>query len=146
MKTVVFLLIIVFTMACCKSKEKLHTTPVTVIPETSRTDTLVVKENIQEDVAIEVKQEAVQLKHGDVMQHYCIIVGSFISEKRAVNLRNSLIKMGFTKTSIMQNARGMFRVSAVCMDDKTDALKELYRIRSRYSQFWDAWLLETQKM
>lgn len=146
MKVIIFLLIVVFTMACCKSKSKLHTTPVTVIPETSRVDTLVVKENIREDVAVEIKQEAVQLKHGNMMQHYCIIVGSFISEERAINLRNSLIQMGFANTSIMQNAKGMFRVSAVCFENKTDALKELYRIRSRYSQFWDAWLLETQKM
>lgn len=92
-----------------------------------------------------VKTEAVVKTHGNELMHYCVIVGSFIYEQNAINLRNSLACQGFSNTSIMRNRQGMYRVSAGCDDSWQTAWNEVCRIRQHYPQFRDAWLLEVKE-
>lgn len=104
-----------------------------------------VVEKTQEEEVVEapvtIKQEEVVLTHGNDLMRYCVIVGSFVNEQNAINLRAKLMEMGFTNTSIMRNNEGMYRVSAVCDETEADAREELSQIRTGYSQFRDAWLL-----
>ena len=104
-----------------------------------------VVEKTQEEEVVEapvtIKQEEVVLTYGNDLMRYCVIVGSFVNEQNAINLRAKLMEMGFTNTSIMRNNEGMYRVSAVCDETEADAREELSQIRTGYSQFRDAWLL-----
>ena len=99
---------------------------------------------VAEEVAEPAKAEAVVKTHGDELLHYCVIVGSFVNEQNAVNLRNSLMRQGFSGTSVMRNDQGMYRVSDGCDDSWRDAWSEVCRIRNRYPEFRDAWLLEVK--
>lgn len=115
-----------------------------VVPEAvneSKPDVLQ-KDTLEEQIT--VLEEQVTLTHGTDMMHYCIILGSFVNEHNAVDLRAALIKEGFTRSSIMQNKAGMFRVSAVCYNDESQARAELLKIPHQYPQHADAWLLITK--
>lgn len=130
-------------MACHSQRKMSNRQPVPIpvevtLHETVR-DTVVFEEPTEP-----VKSETVVRTHGNDLMHYCIIVGTFVYEQNAVNLRNSLIGQGFLGTSIMQNEQGMYRVSAACDNSWQDAWNEVCRIRSRYPQFRDAWLLEVK--
>ena len=138
MKIIIYLMVIMLALAGCKAK-KSYTAPVP--PEQPQA---VVEEVVAEE-QITVKQEDVKLTHGTDIMRYCIILGSFVNEQNAVGLRKSLIEMGFTKSSIMQNKEGMYRVSAACYDNDAQARAQLLEIRRQYAQFQDAWLLQVNR-
>lgn len=96
------------------------------------------------DEKVVIRQEEVVLTQGSAIMQYCVIVGSFINEGYAVNLRTSLIQKGYRESNIMQNRQGMYRVSIGCSDNETNARSLLSKIRSTYSEFKDAWLLKTK--
>lgn len=139
MKITIYLLMIVLALAGCKSK-KVYTSSVQQPVHQP------VEEVVAQEEQVTIKEEEVRLTHGTEMMHYCIILGSFINEQNAVDLRKSLIEKGFAKSSIMQNRQGMYRVSAVCYDDENQARTELLKIRRQYAQFHDAWLLITKTL
>lgn len=147
MKVIVFLFVMVITLACCKQKERLMTLesghitqqPVNVVVKEEVVDTLVIT-----TAPADVRQEEVTLTQGNEMMRYCVIVGSFIQEQNAVRLRNKLMNMGFLGSSIMQNKQGMFRVSVLCNDHLGIARAKLADIRNLYPQFSDAWLLQSK--
>lgn len=138
MKTIFYLLLITLTIVGCKSKQMSVEPTVPLQPALQP-----VEEVVGAEEQITVRQEDVQLTHGTEMMTYCIILGSFEVEKNAVDLRQSLIDMGFTHSSIMRNNLGMYRVSAACYDSESQARVELLKIRHQYEQFHDAWLLIT---
>lgn len=141
MKIYLCLLIIAVTLTCCKSRKGMVNS---AYVSTDPVEMAVVEKTQEEEVVeapVTIKQEEVILTHGNDLMRYCVIVGSFINEQNAVNLRAKLAEMGFTNTSIMRNNEGMYRVSAVCDDTEADAREELSQIRTGYSQFRDAWLL-----
>ncbi len=141
MKIYLCLLIIAVTLTCCKSRKGMVNS---AYVSTDPVEMAVVEKTQKEEVVeapVTIKQEEVILTHGNDLMRYCVIVGSFINEQNAVNLRAKLAEMGFTNTSIMRNNEGMYRVSAVCDDTEADAREELSQIRTGYSQFRDAWLL-----
>lgn len=135
-------------LICCKSKEKtvrpgfgyIPVQPVETIVQETVKDTLVIDET-----TVPVKKEKVELTDGTELLRYCVIVGSFIYEQNAINLRVNLKKQGFSGCSIMRNSEGMYRVSAACDDTHADAVRELDHIRCAYPQYRDAWLLEVKK-
>lgn len=148
MKAIVLLSAMILVLACCKSKEKMmksNSGNLTIEPVE-----MVVKEEISDTLAISVKQEdpreeEVRLTRGDEIMRYCVIVGSFMYEQNADNLRDRLIKKGFQGCSIMQNQQGMYRVSALCSNNLSAAQLRLADIRNRYPDFVDAWLLQVKE-
>lgn len=138
MKTGFYLLLILLVLAGCRSN-KAYTGVVKHYPETAP-----VEEEVAMDESVTVKQEEVILTHGTEMMRYCIILGSFINEQNAVDLRETLIGMGYSGSCIMQNKQGMYRVAAECFDEEAPARTELLQIRHQYPQYKDAWLLMTK--
>lgn len=150
MKTSMFILMIGLIFSGCHSKKQMmarraafvSTQPVEVAVQEKVQDTLVVEETV---VAVEpARPEKVEKTQGAELLHYCVIVGSFIYEQNAINLRNNLIRQGFLGSSIMRNAQGMYRVSVACNDSHNTAWQEVCRIRQAYPEYKDAWLLETK--
>lgn len=140
MKTEIYLFIIIFSLAACKSGKKMTAQP----DYTTVAETVTVKEEVQDTLILPVKQEEVKLTHGDDLMSCCIIVGSFVNESNAVRLRSELLENGFNYSCIMRNKEGMYRVSPVCFDNETQALNELYKIRNNWPSFQDAWLLRVK--
>ncbi len=146
MKTWIFILLAGLTLSACHSGKKMatrraayaETIPVEVAVHETIQDTVVI-----EEVPQPAHPEKVVRTQGNDLMRYCVIVGSFITEQNAINLRNNLIRQGFLGTSIMRNDEGMFRVSAGCNNSHEDAWQEVCRLRRLYPQFRDAWLLET---
>lgn len=141
MKIYLCLLIIAATLTCCKSRKGMVNSAYVA---TDPVEIAVVEKTQEEEVVeapVTIKQEEVVRTHGNDLMRYCVIVGSFVNEQNATNLRAKLMEMGFTNTSIMRNNEGMYRVSAVCDETEADAREELSQIRTEYSQFRDAWLL-----
>lgn len=147
MKVGILVLMIGLALSACHSEKKLmarragfvNTQPVGVTVQETVQDTLVIEETPES-----ARPEKVTKTQGADLMHYCVIVGSFIYEQNAVNLRNSLMRQGFLGSSIMQNAEGMYRVSAECNDSHAGAWQDVCRIRREFPQFHDAWLLETR--
>lgn len=146
MRIEVYILMIGLLFTACHSNKKManraeftSVEPVEVTVRETVRDTMVVEEEPQP-----ARPETVVKTHGADLMHYCVIVGSFVNKQNAINLRSSLMRMGFLGTSIMQNDEGMYRVSAECSDSHEETWKEVCRIRSQYPQFRDAWLLEVK--
>ena len=147
MRILFYLLVMGALLMGCGSKKKMlyvETEPVEVAVEENVQEEKVPEEVVVEEAPVVVRQEKVTVTHGADLMRYCIIVGSFVNEQYAVNLRQKLAGMDFSNTSIMRNEQGMYRVSAVCYESEADARKELSRIRKQYPQFKDAWLLKTK--
>lgn len=148
MKAIVLLTAMIFALACCKSKEKMmksNSGNLTVEPVE-----MIVKEDVSDTLTVDIQQEnprleEVKLTRGDEIMRYCVIVGSFMYEQNADNLREKLIEMDFPNCSIMQNQQGMYRVSAMCKNDLAAAQLWLAGIRSQHPDFADAWLLQVKE-
>lgn len=148
MKICVFVLVACLLLGACHSKKRMSreraafvsTRPVVPIVRESISDTLLIEEEVVPETA---RVEKVDRTEGNELKHYCVIVGSFIYEQNALNLRRTLIRQGFLGSSVMRNAEGMYRVSAECAQEHAAAWQEVLRIRSQYPAFRDAWLLET---
>lgn len=147
MRIWVYLLVLGLFFNCCRSRERMMYNRKGYV--TTQPVQLTVQENVRDTIILEeeekpVRQESVKLTQGKDLMRYCVIVGSFVYKQNAVDLRNKLMGYGFFGSSIMQNEEGMYRVSAVCDDTSADAWREVYRIRSQYPQFRDAWMLEVK--
>ncbi|MDE6451039.1 MAG: SPOR domain-containing protein, partial [Odoribacter sp.] len=140
MKNGILTLLLIGALAACHSQREIteqQVTSVVAVP---------VGTPVPDTIAAEpVKKEAVVRTHGNELMHYCVIVGSFMYEQNALNLRNSLMCQGFSNTSVMRNQQGMYRVSAGCDDSWQTAWNEVCRIRRHYPQFQDAWVLEEKE-
>lgn len=145
MKTLIYLFVVAMVFTGCKTNRG-YTSSVQRNAETTPVEEVVTQE--EEETVVEekvpVRSEEVKLTHGTEMMKYCVILGSFVNEQYAVDLRNNLMEMGFTKSCIMQNNQGMYRVAAVCFSNEAQARAELIKIRHQYSQYADAWLLITK--
>lgn len=84
-------------------------------------------------------EEKVIDTESNTLQAYYVIVGSFKSKQRAINLRNRLVSMNFKDSTILQNENGMFRVSIAAFATYADCWKEVYRIREKYPRYADVW-------
>ena len=73
-----------------------------------------------------------------------MIVGSFANVDNALKLREKLNGMGYTSI-IMKNDAGMSRVSIAGFDEEAPARTELMKVRERFPEFADAWLLISKK-
>lgn len=167
MKATFYVLIIIASLAACKSQKPVVIPPsspeagtIEMKPGTPETETsevnpnaagteIVIRGSIRDTISISsipARPETVKQTHGAAadMMHYCVIVGSFVNEQNALNLQKYLQNKGFGRTAIMKNDKGMYRVSATTFNDAEQAQIELARIRKTYPQFADAWLLEVK--
>ncbi|MGL5681822.1 MAG: SPOR domain-containing protein [Marinifilaceae bacterium] len=113
-------------------------------PVVQQTTIEIEKETPRKDEKVVIRQEEVTLTQGAEIMQYCVIVGSFINDSNAINLRASLVQKGYTDSNIMQNRQGMYRVSVACSNSESAARSLLSKIRSNYPEFKDAWLLQTK--
>lgn len=150
MKIIVSVILLALITVSCGTNKRVYAPPF----EDEETEAVVVKENVQTTAQppkkaentkpVVSKEENVTMTHGDVLRRYNVIVGSFANEENAVSLSNKLNKMGYS-TTIMRNDIGMSRVSIASFDDESRARAELLRVRERYPEYADAWLLISKK-
>ncbi|WP_018336432.1 SPOR domain-containing protein [Butyricimonas synergistica] len=151
MKIIVSVILLAFIAISCGTNKKVYAPP---FEEGEETEAVVVKENAQATTQTTQKmentkpvvsrEEKVTMTHGDVLKRYNVIVGSFSNETNAINLRNKLNGMGYTSI-IMRNENGMNRVSIAGFDEEAPARAELLRVREKYPEYSDAWLLISKK-
>lgn len=72
------------------------------------------------------------------LRNYHIIIGSFSNETNARHLAGELSDKGWNAT-VVESSRGMYRVSMAAYANKSEALKELYKVREEQNSA--AWLL-----
>lgn len=147
MKIIVSVILLAFITVSCGTNKRVYAPPF----EDEETETVVEKENVQTTAQnptkktentkpVVSKDENVTMTHGDVLQRYNVIVGSFSNVDNAVKLQAKLNGMGY-HSIIMKNDAGMSRVSIAGFDEEEAAREELLKVREQYPEFADAWLL-----
>lgn len=93
----------------------------------------------QEEQPLQKKEEAVKEKVK--YRHYCVILGSFANEEKALDFSHALIYEGFYTPSVISSREGLYRVAADCFEEEDEAREALVKIRRQYPAFRDAWVL-----
>lgn len=84
---------------------------------------------IEEPVQPVVKPVEVEKAKAKAPMNYFLIAGSFGRMKNALDLRNQLVKEGFTNTQILDNDEGkLIKVAAGAYSSMGEALNDKYRI------------------
>ena len=81
----------------------------------------------------------------DTSHDWYVIMGSFNTRQKAETLRRKLRFMGFKNSAVLDNVKGMFRVSAGRFDTHDECWDEVFRIRKEYPQYIDCWGLGIEK-
>jgi len=94
--------------------------------------------------SVTVQQERVTPIDGAGIQQFSVVVGSFLNKTNADSMKERMINQGF-RAFLAQNERGMYRVIVATFADRTAAVSERERVKSRYyPDFQDAWILNNQ--
>lgn len=131
-----------------KKKVKVAAEPpveIVIAPVPVKKDTVQPDTTPHVDPVAPMKEEKVTDMEGSKIKACYVIVGSFKSKQRAEALREKLIFMDFKESTILQNEDGMYRVSALSVEDHASCWEEVYRIRKKYPQFSDAWGLTVRE-
>ena len=75
---------------------------------------------------------------------YFVITGSFRQRTNAMTFQEQIGMKGF-HSSLLKNDEGLFRVSVMATDNIESARNEIYRIRKKYPEYADTWLLISEK-
>ena len=87
---------------------------------------------------ISVRQESVQLIHGNGLNAYSVVVGSFGLLSNAESLYQRLRDAGYNAQVVKNEDKNMYRVVASSFADKPSAVTSRDQLRNTYP---DAWLL-----
>ena len=87
---------------------------------------------------ISVRQESVQLIHGNGLNAFSVVVGSFGLLSNAESLYQRLKDAGYDAQVVKNEDKNMFRVVASSFADKSAAVSSRDQLRNTYP---DAWLL-----
>lgn len=87
---------------------------------------------------ISVRQESVQIIHGNGLNAYSVIVGSFGLLSNAESLYQRLRDAGYDSQVVKNEDKNMYRVVASSFADKSAAVSSRDQLRNTYP---DAWLL-----
>ena len=87
---------------------------------------------------ISVRQESVQLIHGNGLNAFSVVVGSFGLLSNAESLYQRLKDAGYDAQVVKNEDKNMFRVVASSFADKSAAVTSRDQLRNTYP---DAWLL-----
>ena len=91
---------------------------------------------------ISVRQESVQLIHGNGLNVYSVVVGSFGLLSNAESLYQRLRDAGYNAQVVKNEEKNMYRVVASSFADKPSAVTSRDQLRNTYP---DAWLLYNQR-
>ena len=91
---------------------------------------------------ISVRQESVQLIHGNGLNAYSVVVGSFGLLSNAESLYQRLRDAGYNAQVVKNEDKNMYRVVASSFADKPSAVTSRDQLRNTYP---DAWLLYNQR-
>ena len=91
---------------------------------------------------ISVRQESVQLIHGNGLNAYSVVVGSFGLLSNAESLYQRLRDAGYNAQVVKNEEKNMYRVVASSFADKPSAVTSRDQLRNTYP---DAWLLYNQR-
>ena len=87
---------------------------------------------------ISVRQESVQLIHGNGLNAFSVVVGSFGLLSNAESLYQRLKDAGYDAQVVKNEEKNMFRVVASSFAEKSAAVSSRDQLRNTYP---DAWLL-----
>ena len=87
---------------------------------------------------ISVRQESVQVIHGNGLNAFSVVVGSFGLLSNAESLYQRLKDAGYDAQVVKNEDKNMFRVVASSFADKSAAVTSRDQLRNTYP---DAWLL-----
>ena len=87
---------------------------------------------------ISVRQESVQLIHGNGLNAFSVVVGSFGLLSNAESLYQRLKDAGYDAQVVKNEDKNMYRVVASSFSDKPSAVTSRDQLRNTYP---DAWLL-----
>ena len=87
---------------------------------------------------ISVRQESVQVIHGNGLNSFSVVVGSFGLLSNAESLYQRLKDAGYDAQVVKNEDKNMFRVVASSFADKSAAVTSRDQLRNTYP---DAWLL-----
>ena len=87
---------------------------------------------------ISVRQESVQVIHGNGLNEFSVVVGSFGLLSNAESLYQRLKDAGYDAQVVKNEDKNMFRVVASSFADKAAAVTSRDQLRNTYP---DAWLL-----
>ena len=91
---------------------------------------------------ISVRQESVQLIHGNGLNAFSVVVGSFGLLSNAEGLYQRLRDAGYNAQVVKNEEKNMYRVVASSYANKADAVYSRDQLRNTYP---DAWLLYNQR-
>ena len=91
---------------------------------------------------ISVRQENVQLIHGNGLNAFSVVVGSFGLLSNAEGLYQRLRDAGYNAQVVKNEEKNMYRVVASSFANKADAVVSRDQLRNTYP---DAWLLYNQR-
>ena len=87
---------------------------------------------------ISVRQESVQVIHGNGLNEFSVVVGSFGLLSNAESLYQRLKDAGYNAQVVKNEDKNMYRVVAASFGNKSDAVVSRDQLRNTYP---DAWLL-----
>ena len=87
---------------------------------------------------ISVRQESVQLIHGNGLNEFSVVVGSFGLLSNAESLYQRLKDAGYDAQVVKNEDKNMYRVVASSFAEKSSAVSSRDQLRNTYP---DAWLL-----
>ena len=87
---------------------------------------------------ISVRQESVQVIHGNGLNEFSVVVGSFGLLSNAESLYQRLKDAGYNAQVVKNEDKNMYRVVAATFGDKSSAVVSRDQLRNTYP---DAWLL-----
>ena len=134
----IYVLIFILSISCGRQKEiqksaaELNAVPV-------RAESTV--DTTAEEEIVEIEEKLVEIEEvPPVVEHYFVIIGSFRNKDNALRYQEIIAEKGFTSV-LLRNEAGFYRVSVMGTDDIEDARSEIYRIRDKFEEHRDTWLL-----
>ena len=126
------------------------TVPEVVQPEITVPQDTVVPEPVEPVEAIETvvpveQEEAVEEVVPDTSHNWYVVMGSFNNRQKAELFRRRLHFMGFKNSAVLDNVKGIYRVSVGRFDTHDECWDEVFRIRREYPQYKDCWGLGIEK-
>jgi cell division protein FtsN len=104
-------------------------------------------ENVEpaENPIVEIEEKLVPIDEVPVdNSQYFVIIGSFRNKNNAMKYQAEIGEKGFAAI-LLQNEQGLFRVSVKATNQINDARNEIQRIRQKYPEHSDTWLLIKKK-
>ena len=145
-----FFIIILIASACGGSKKSMKKTAQAPLPVPVVVEQPVVKPEppkpvietpVKEEPIKEVVEKLIPIKETPPeTNQYFVIIGSFRNYDNAMNYQQIIHIDGFNSL-VLQNEKGLYRVSVLGTNAITEARDEIKRIRTSFPKYNDTWLL-----